>query len=287
MEQVEDTIDAGAFMTRVEQLIDEGRPGAARPLLTAARGLTPPSSGLSVLAARLALSDGRLDAAQAELDRALDTDPDHSGLRKCRAELRRQLGDLEGAARDAAEAVILSRHDPEAKALLGMALLEHRPRRGRRGLPERSGGIARPKMSHIGKHWHRRSSPSGDLDASDDNVLLDGIAIVPGATRRRATPRFCCASVAATSSRRNVWPSKRVIDGVADATTYGLKGHASSSLGRHDEAAQAYNEALKLAPGDAHVRHLAVTSRQPRSAARMTMCSEPCSTVTRTGSNRI
>ena len=39
---------------------------------------------------------------------------------------------------------------------------------------------------------------------------------------------------------------------MADASTFGLKGHALSSLGRHDEAALAYNEALKLAPGDAH-----------------------------------
>src|SRR5580658_10893254 len=112
MQHSEDAIDAGTLMRRVEKLIDEGRPGAARPLLTAARGLTRPSSGRSLLAARLALSDGRLDTAEAELDRALDIEPDHSGLRKCRAEVRRQLGDLEGATRDAAEAVILSRNDP-------------------------------------------------------------------------------------------------------------------------------------------------------------------------------
>jgi predicted TPR repeat methyltransferase len=39
-----------------------------------------------------------------------------------------------------------------------------------------------------------------------------------------------------------------------------MKGHASSSLGQHEEAARAYNEALKLAPGNAHVRHLAIMS---------------------------
>src|SRR5580698_9369906 len=129
MEQAEDTpaegnIDAAALMARIGQLIDQGRPGAARPLLAAARSLAPPSSGLSELAARLALSDGRLDSAEAELDRALDGDPDHSGLRKCRAELRRLFGDVEGAARDAAEAVILDRNDPAAKALLGELLLD-------------------------------------------------------------------------------------------------------------------------------------------------------------------
>ena len=37
MEQVEESIDATALMARVEQLIDRGRPGAARPLLAASR----------------------------------------------------------------------------------------------------------------------------------------------------------------------------------------------------------------------------------------------------------
>ena len=36
----------------------------------------------------------------------------------------------------------------------------------------------------------------------------------------------------------------------------GLLGHALSSLGRHDDAADAYAAALKLAPEDAYVRHL-------------------------------
>jgi predicted TPR repeat methyltransferase len=44
---------------------------------------------------------------------------------------------------------------------------------------------------------------------------------------------------------------------VADANTFGLKGHALSGLGHQEEAAIAYNEALKLAPGDNHIRHLA------------------------------
>jgi predicted TPR repeat methyltransferase len=48
--------------------------------------------------------------------------------------------------------------------------------------------------------------------------------------------------------------------GVADATTFGLKGHALSSLGEHANAALSYQEALKLAPEDQHVRHLALSA---------------------------
>jgi Flp pilus assembly protein TadD len=58
------------------------------------------------------------------------------------------------------------------------------------------------------------------------------------------------------------------VDGIADASTFGLRGHALSSLGRHDEAAVAYNEALKLAPGDAYVRHLAASAGTASTASR-------------------
>jgi predicted TPR repeat methyltransferase len=39
-----------------------------------------------------------------------------------------------------------------------------------------------------------------------------------------------------------------------------LKGHALSTLGRHQEAAIAYQDALKLGPEDPYVRHLVVSS---------------------------
>jgi Flp pilus assembly protein TadD len=45
-------------------------------------------------------------------------------LRMGRAKLRFQIGDKVGALADAAEAVILGRSDPSAKALLGLVLLE-------------------------------------------------------------------------------------------------------------------------------------------------------------------
>ena len=66
MELARDTTDTTALLTRAGQLIDLGRPGAARPLLAAVRGLAAPSAELSLLAARLALSDGQFDDAGAD-----------------------------------------------------------------------------------------------------------------------------------------------------------------------------------------------------------------------------
>lgn len=253
MQLLQDTIDPGALMSRAEQLIEQGRPGAARPLLAAARDLAAPSAGLSMLAARLALSDGTLDIAGAELDHALMLEPAHPGLRKCRAELRRQLGDLDGATRDAAEAVIADRHDPAAKALLGTLLLDiGRPADAAACLREAVAAL--PHDEHHREALARAQTTAGDIDSAM-TTLLDGIDIVPGSVAMRNAAILLCIR------RRDFVQAERLAEegrtaGVADASTFGLKGHALSSLGRHAEAASAYGDALKLAPGDAYVRHL-------------------------------
>ncbi len=257
MDHTHENIDADTLMKRVAQLIDQGRPGAARPLLAAARGLARPSSGLSVLAARLALSEGHFDDAERDLDRAVIAEPDHSGLRKCRAELRGRTGDLEGAVRDAAEAVVLDRDDAGAKAVLGELLL----RLGRvadavaclrEAVAAAPGDVAYREM--LGQSL----IASGDMEAALA-TLLEGIGLVPGAGALRNAAILLCIR------RRDFARADRIaeearVDGVADASTFGLKGHALSGLGRHDDAALAYKDALKLAPGDAHIRHLATAT---------------------------
>jgi predicted TPR repeat methyltransferase len=241
-------------MARVEQLIQQGRPGAARPLLSAVRGLTRPSAGLSILAARLDLCEGALDSAGAELDRALEAQPDHPGLRKCRAELRCRIGDLEGAVRDAAEAVVLDRDESGAKALLGELLLYlGRADDAVACLTEAVAAV--PRDVAFREILSRALAADGNL-AGALSTLLEGIEIVPGAAALRNAATLLCIR------RRDFRMAERLaeqarIDGVADASTFGLKGHALSSLGRHHDAAKAYQEALKLAPGDRQVRHLA------------------------------
>jgi predicted TPR repeat methyltransferase len=257
MEYVENSIDPTALMARVGQLIDQGRTGAARPLLAAARSAAPPSAELSILSARLARSEGHFDSAGHELDHAMATDPDHAGLRKCRAELRRQIGDLDGAARDAAEAVVLDPADPSAKALLGMLLLDL-GRAGEAAACLNEAVASSPRDIVYRERLAQSLVAAGDMDGAM-RTLLEGIAVQPGATATRNAAILLCIRRRDFVQAAGLAEQAR-IDGVADASTFGLKGHALSSLNRHDEAALAYGEAIKLAPGDAYVRHLAASA---------------------------
>jgi predicted TPR repeat methyltransferase/thioredoxin-like negative regulator of GroEL len=260
MEIVRETVDADALMTRVTQLIDQGRPGAARPLLAAVRRLARPSAGLSVLAARLALSEGTLDGAQADLDQALSANPGHPGLRKCRAQLRHRLGDLEGAVRDAAEAVILDRNDSSGKALLGALLLQlGRVADAVACLDE---VVASTPLDVRSRDLLAQAlTAGGDMDAALE-TLLDGIRIVPGACTTRNAAILLCIRRRDFVQAEDLAEQAR-LDGVADANTYALKGHALASLGRHDDATAAYQEAFKLAPADPRIAQLARTPSVP------------------------
>jgi predicted Zn-dependent protease len=126
MENLQPTFNTDALTARISALIHAGRHAAARPLLAAVRRSTPLSPRLAELASQLALHDGRADLALLELNEAVSQNPEHSGLRKCRAAVRMQMDDREGATADAADAVILDNGDPAAKALLGVLMLELR-----------------------------------------------------------------------------------------------------------------------------------------------------------------
>ena len=124
MDLLERTASADALTLKAAEMIAAGRVSVARPLLAAIRQLEPESGRLAELSAGLAMRETRYDDARGELNRAIANDPQRNKLRILRAQLRFDTGDLVGAAQDAAEAVVLDRADPSAKALLGMLMLE-------------------------------------------------------------------------------------------------------------------------------------------------------------------
>jgi len=262
MEQVHATANPHDLIRRVAVMIQAGQTSAARPLLAAAHQISGPSAGLSHLAAMLALREGTVDEARGELDLAIVQTPNHSGLRKCRSELRHRIGDLEGAARDAAEAVILDRGDPIAKALLGTLMLELGRSDDalsclREAVRDRPGDPAfREALANALTVTH-------DLDAALA-TLEEGIALAPAAVSLRNAAVMLCIRRRDFSGAVRLAEQARVV-GIADACLFGLYGHALSSLGHHDQAADAYQDALKLGPDDPYVRHLvSTTGAMPR-----------------------
>jgi predicted TPR repeat methyltransferase len=257
MDTIQLTADPGTLRDRAAQLIDAGRLEAARPLLAAARVLAPPSPELTLVAARLAVGSGAWDQAMNELDSGIEAAPAHAGLRTCRAELRQRMGHHEDAARDAAEAVILDPADPRAKAILGAAMMEL-------GRLDDAVACLAEAVAGAPRQFEYREALSSALETAGDpdaalQVLKDGIERNPASTPMHNAAILVCVR------RRDFHQAVRLAEavralGIADACTFGLKGHALSSLGQHDEAALAYQEALKLGPEDPYVRHLVVAS---------------------------
>ncbi len=242
---------------RVREMIDAGKLNAARAVLAALGRLAPPGPATAELGARLALAAGQLDRAAAELDVAVAAAPTHAGLRRLRADVRHRRGEHVPAAIDAAEAVALDPRDPSGKAILGVLMTElGRPADAVACLAEAVD--AEPANAAFVEALAAAQAAGGDTERAGA-TLAAGIARIPGrvelrnaavlmAIRRRDFP----AAHALAEAARQI--------GVADACLFGLLGHTLSCLGRHEEATEAYDAALKLGPHDPYVRHLVAAS---------------------------
>lgn len=244
--------DHTILASRARALLAANRPGAAGPLIAALRAPLAGSVELAELEAKLHLAQGDPAAACAVLDPAIVATPGTS-LLLARAEARLRRDDPLGAAADAAEAVVASPENPDAKTILGIALIDLG--RNKDALPCLDEAVAaRPDNP-----WYREAlatafERNGDATTAE-RVLVDGIALAPMHPGLRTAAILLAmrhgdaagALALAEAARR---------DGAVDARVMGLLGHALSRLGRHDDAAHAYAEAHKLAPEDAYVRHL-------------------------------
>ena len=249
--------DPAALAGRIRDMIDTGRLNAAQAVLAALRRLTPDDSGTAALAARLGIAAGRLDDALTALDPAIAADPADAGLRRLRADVHHRRGEHVAAAIDAAEAVALDPTDPSGKAILGVLMHElGRPLDAIACLAEAL--AAEPGNPAFVEAMAAAQAAAGTLDRAAA-TLAAGIARIPPA------PALRNAAMLLEIRRRDFPAAVRLGEaaraaGAADACGFGLLGHALSSLARHDEAAAAYEEALKLAPEDPYVRHLVATA---------------------------
>lgn len=250
-------VSADLLCQRAAALIDAGRINAARPLLTAVRAIAGGSPACIQLSVRIAAADGDWTRVLNELDTAIAAEPEDNILRKFRAEARHRTGDIEGAARDAAEAVVLNRDDPRAKAMLGAALLDLGL------LPDATACLNEAVIAAPTEPLYREAL-SAALERGGDpaaalEVLTTGITICPASLSLRNAAILLCLR------RRNFMKALDLAEtarkaGVLNAETLGMKGHALASLCRQDEANLAYQDALKLSPEDVNLRNLVASS---------------------------
>ncbi len=246
MEMFDATADPETLTRRADELLAAQRPGAARALLAAAQRLAPRAPRMASLAARLEMREGHPAASLTALGQAIAVAP-RADLFMLRADARRQLGDVAGAVADAADAVIHDRHNPAAKALLGVLLLElGRHEDAVRCLAEAvDAAPANPgfreglatALTAAGQPEAAAATYAAGIEAAPDSLALRNAAILLALRQRDFA-----AAVALADAAHAV--------GLADVCTFGLKGHALSSLGRHVDAADAYADALKLGPDD-------------------------------------
>jgi predicted TPR repeat methyltransferase len=107
---------------------------------------------------------------------------------------------------------------------------------------------------------------SGDPDIAQ-RILAEGIARNPAIVALHNATMLICMRQRDFSGAITIAEEARRL-GIADACTFGMKGHALASLGDHEGAAAAYQEALKLGPDDPYVRHLVMASGVLPSATR-------------------
>jgi predicted TPR repeat methyltransferase len=266
--------DPALLARRVREMTAAGRVHAARPLMGALRRMAAQDgmgeasispTDLSDMEARLLLREGRVPEALAELDAGLAQDAGSVALHISRADARMQAHDVPGAAADAADAVILDPGNAQAKAVLGVVLLEmNRPHDALPCL--REAAAADPHGVACLRALAVALERTGDIEAARA-VLADGIARNPGDTGLRTAVIMVAMRRRAFAEAAELAEAARQA-GVADACVFGLRGHALSSLGRHAEASLAYAEALKLAPEDPYVRHLVVAAGMLPQASR-------------------
>jgi predicted TPR repeat methyltransferase len=241
------------LLQRAREMYAAGRLNAVRSLLNAARGLQQWSSDFAQLEARLLLSEDRVVEALVHLDSVIKANPVSTEARLCRAEAYMRAGNFRAALDDASQAVLLDPKSSQAKAVLGIVLSECGQFEEAaiclgEAVAASPGNIAfRQALAEL---LERMGNPAGA-----DEVLGQGVIRTPAAAGLRVL-RMMLALRARDFPAAIAQGKTAIEEGAVDARVLGLYGHALSSVGREDEAAAAYSEALKLAPQDPYVGHL-------------------------------
>lgn len=256
--------DPQVLAAKARRLLEQCRYGAARLLIRAMRPAGAEPLLLAELEARFLLAQGQASAAFAVLDAAVEQEAPSAAGHLVRAELRLVAGDGVGAALDAADALILTPSDTNAKALLGHILL-------RLGRPSDAAACLQEALLACPREEPIRLDLATALDASGDvmgsgSVLAAGLALNPGSSvLRTAVLLYLVRAQDLEAAITMAMSARREFE--LDASEYALLGEALVGVSRYAEAADAYGAAVKLSPEDPYLRHRHVAALEFCNAA--------------------
>ncbi len=241
----------------VRSMLRAGRPAAARPLLSALARLKPNADGLALLESSLKEAEGRIPEALSVLDAALAAGPADAALLKRRAGLLHRRGDCRAAIDDAAAAVIAAPHDASAKALLGMLLMERGEVPGAHACLAEA-VAAEPENGDFRLGFAEVAERSGE-------VLLAASVLEEGMERSPGRLDFREAAIRLALRRGDPEKAERLAEaarqaGLGNAAILRLLGQSVAAQGRAADARRWLGEALKLAPADESLRHIAAAA---------------------------
>ena len=254
MESILASPDVSSLLESARDMLGAGRLNAARPLLAALERIAPGSPDVAELAGMLAAAENRLPEAIAALERVATARPEDAELRLRLAGVRHRAGDLAGALRAAADAVIAEPQDAAAKALLGLLLLEAGDAaRARTCLGEAS--TAEPDNAWYRIGFAEAALRTGDADFAR-TTLEAGIARAPGRVDlREAAIRVALGQGDVAAAQALAEAAQRA--GLANAGMLRMCAEAAAALGRESDTRAAVALALKLDPSDLSLRHVA------------------------------
>lgn len=241
-------IDPDLIASRITALLHEGRPGAVKPLLAALRKLAPAHRELALLRASYHCHVQEVPDALAVLQEAMALQPDNPALHLRRAEILFTVEDYAGAARDAAEAVVLAPGLARAKCALGLALL---------ALGQYDGAVPCLQEGFAGEPGRIDAALALAALQPENAALVLTYAIHANPRlpelRNALIRRHICEGRTDRAMRAAV---QTRAEGAADADTFCLLAATQIEQGMWREAENAAIQAARLAPGNAWAARL-------------------------------
>lgn len=252
--QTEPSVTIDRLYTAAQGMLKQGRGRAALPMIAALEEAGAPARRVSHLLGTMAMQEGRAEDALAAFDAALDDGPAEPGILCERASARMRLRDLRGALDDVAAAVEIAPADPHALLLFG-DLLQRADRVDDAVLILAEAARVTPGQVEPMIALSNALDRAGHAEAAEESLSALELA-EPWSISIR------CARIARHLRRRD-WAGAEAA--AREATSLGLRdprmlmmmGNALRQQGRKAEAATAFEQALRLAPDNAYLQHLA------------------------------